>query len=175
MIKSVTGSTQDSIQLIQSEISAINAEIIDYENQSSATYKFNLVKQLNVKWQQLKDLKNIRPRVTQPTVDSPHMEELTAAITSINEQIAETTTEIEEKTTELAKLNIQLNQLERFEDSSSSIERSFNTLRSQYKPILSNMGLEFDDVTKLIILKTLIKFKREEINSHVHLLSGELD
>jgi ABC-type lipoprotein export system ATPase subunit len=175
LIDSVTGSTQGAIKLIQSEISAINAEIIDYENQSIESFKLNLKKQLSIKWQQLNDLMDARPELIEPVSDAPQMQELTAAITSISEQIAETEAEIEEKTSELTTLNIQTNQLDRFEENALTLERSFKNLRTQYEPILSEVGLKFDDVAKLIIMKTLVKFKKEEVSGRVRILSRELD
>jgi ABC-type lipoprotein export system ATPase subunit len=175
LINSVTGSTQEAIQLIQNEINAINNEVIGFENQLTESYRFSLEKQLSIRWQQLKDLRNIRPAIVQPIADSPEMQELTLAIESINQQIFDTSAEIQEKSNELAMLNIQLNQLARFEESISSLERQFSTSQTQYKQILATIGLDFDEIVKIIILKTPITDKRNEITNRISGLSSELD
>lgn len=155
LIKYKTEIVNERIALIKSDISETNSIIIELEKSNSPINRKTIAENLKAKEAELAAHKTSKPfEVSEPTASEEIQSQQQGYFTQLNNLKADlllVEQEIKEKNELKLKLNIELNDLQKFQQSSTLFSQQYEKLKNDYRDNLRKYGLEVEGIVKLTI------------------------
>lgn len=173
LLQVVTRAIGEGIDQLRNDVQDINRQIVSFENECSEQYRMKLEAQYRDRQQQLRDLNASRPKRVAGSV-IPEANEISAKIKLLRTRVQVIDDATENKKNELARLHLSLNSLDSFEQEIQTLKHSLEKIRARYEKSLSDLGLEFGNIAKLVLNESIIIAKKDELNRRVQKLEMHL-
>lgn len=160
LIKKKTESIDENITTTRTELHKINAEIVLLEDKESPKYLESLQKNIEVKKQELKNLKKPKvirkPKTTLNKVTEEKIKKLTASVVEINSKISIAREDLKDVNNKLHKIN-------KIADKIKSFKTDFDTLVSSFNGDAIELSIDLSKIIKLEISDEDIDTKKSEL------------
>lgn len=171
-------SIEESINTLKIKIKTINEEIITLEGYHAPEYLEQITNQLqnvesDLAVHELAKPEEVIQPLKDPTVQT-EQEAITSEITSLRADLAKIQTSIQEKMLELKKANIAFDELINFKSAITLLVGHSDDLRASYVDMLTNYGLNIDNIVKLTTNLTPLEDLLAAVNTNINILSLEL-
>lgn len=171
LIKYKTEVVNEKIALIKNDITEINSIIIDLEKNHSPLYRKTIEEKLKAKQAELEAHNSSKPvEVLEPTTSQEIQSQQQGYFTQINQlksDLENITTQIKEKNEAKLKLNIELTDLLKFQQSAANLQQQYEKLKTDYRENLQKYGFDIDNIIKLTIDAVAVSERINIINTDI--------
>ena len=171
LIKHKTEIVNEKIGLIKNDISEINSILIELEKNHSPSHRKTIEENLKAKQAELTAHISSKPvEILEPTASAEIQSQQQDYFTQINKlksDLEKINKEIKEKTEAKLNLNIELNDLQKFQQSTAIFQQQYEKLKTDYRENLQKYGFDVDSIVKLIIESGAISERINTVNIQV--------
>lgn len=171
LIKHKTEIVNQKIALIKAEISEANSIIIDLEKTNSPSNRKTIEESLKVKQAEYAAHKSCKPtEIPEPAASQEIQGQQQGYFTQINSfkgDLVKIDKEIKDQNDLKLTLNIELNDLQKFQQSTIIFSQQYEKLKNDYRDNLKKYGFDVDAIIKLAIEPTSVSTRIDTINSGI--------
>lgn len=171
--------TKQAIDILVSELSAINKQIVDYENRLSPHYKKAIELQLVERKRELDANEQAKPKAVPKPEEDPITQQQSKLIAEKLEEKKTRLSEVEKKIGEIEKEDTALVQrktlAEKLIGRLQNIQRMVGTSLEESKKDFSSLGLKVEEVVSLKVATTPIQIIIDNIDARRLTLKNALD
>ncbi|TAG31569.1 MAG: DNA repair protein [Sphingobacteriia bacterium] len=171
LIKYKTEIVNEKIAFIKKDISEANSILIELEKNRSPLYSKTIEENLKAKQAELEAHNSSKPiEVLEPTTSleiQSQQQDYFAQINQLKSDLEKITKEIKEKTEAKLNLNIELTDLQKFQQSTANFQQQYEKLKTDYRENLRKYGFDVDNIIKLTIESSLVSERINAIGNQV--------
>lgn len=179
LVKYRTDEHYKRIEIIKGEIGELCLSLAELENQRFDEYRKKIEEELKIKNEELEILeKNPPQEVVSPQNDPEKQKEIIEIdkkIKSLQGERDKLTKEELNTEEELRKTNILIALVDNLLLKIDNLEKQIDSFKNENQEVIESLGIEFEQVIKVLIDKGIIETKRNELNERKIDLKNELD
>lgn len=175
LIKYKSEIINEKIDLIKIDISELNSIIIELEKNRSPLFRKSIEENLKAKQAELESHNSSKPAVVaEPNSSEEIQSKQQDYFNQINNnkgELEKIVEKIKAKTKEKLNLNIEITELNKFQQSTLNFQLQYEKLKTDYRITLQGYGFDVDSIIKITIDETLLNARINAITIEI----GEID